>query len=169
MNGDKNKPKPEPVALDIEHIKSLLRHVDNVRDACILLAERLIKQDEVQFARILISNSLLHDASKFKGIEWEDLRVGGDSDKLKAAYVQHISTNPHHPEYWGGIKNMPRIYIAEMVCDWFARSSEAATDLRAWIKNEAIPKYKMSPQGKTYKVIKEFVDILLDKPLTRIT
>ena len=52
----------------------------------------------------------------------------------------HAETNPHHPEYWHGIENMPKVYIAEMVCDWYARSNEFGSDLREWVKDKATKK-----------------------------
>lgn len=153
---------------DIEHMKSLLRHIDNVRDAAILMGERLIKEGELEFAKNLIHNSMLHDTTKFKGIEWTDLRDGVDPEKLKAAHLQHVATNPHHPEYWGGINNMPDVYLAEMICDCYSRAIEAATDLRTWIKEKASERYDISLQGRVYKTLKRFIDLLLDKPLEEI-
>src|SRR5450755_1045681 len=82
---------------------------------------------------------LVHDASKFHGIEWEYLHKTGEvpADRLQLAVEHHRRTNEHHPEYWGGIDNMPEIFVAEMVCDWYARSQEFGTDLRVWIRGQA--------------------------------
>jgi hypothetical protein len=81
--------------------------------------------------------------------------------------MEHVQTNPHHPEYWsGGIDTMPRLYKAEMVCDWHARSSEFGTDLREWAKGKAVRKYKMNHSGRTYKEIKELLDLLLERKFT---
>jgi hypothetical protein len=35
-----------------------------------------------------------------------------------------------------------------------------------YVKEQAIPRYDISPQGKVYKWIKEFLDMLLEKPFT---
>lgn len=152
------------------HLESVLRHIKLVQAATQLLGKRLIESGETEFGRALIANGLKHDQSKFHGIEWDFLvRVSKDDDKaneyLQIAWRQHVETNEHHPEYWrgdNGISEMPRIFIAEMVCDWYARSQEMGTSLREWIKNDATKKYDMSLQGKTYKQVKFFVDMLLD-------
>ena len=156
---------------DEKHLKNLLRHVDNVSDSCLLLGERLIEAGEDELGLRLISNGYTHDHSKFSGIEWLYLRTenfGVEYDNLLAAAIrQHCTTNPHHPEYWHGIVHMPRIYLAEMVCDWSSRSHEFGNDLREWIKDKATKKFKMTVQSKVYKEIKGFVDMLLDPGFTK--
>jgi hypothetical protein len=160
-------------ASDKEHLEAVQRHISNVRSACELLAQRLIANGEDEFALALIANAMTHDQSKLHGIEWAHLRpqVAKDDPKMfTLALEAHQSTNEHHPEYWGGLNEMPRIYIAEMVCDWYARSTEMGTGLRGWIKEDATKKYDMSLHGKAYKHIKGFVDILLDpefKPIPK--
>ena len=151
-----------------KRLHSLVRHIEHVKDNCRLLADRLGEDD---FSKRLIANSYIHDQSKFHGIEWEYLAdntviyIGKDKEAFDAALAQHVHGNPHHPEYWGGIYEMPKIFIAEMVGDWFARSQEFGTDLREWITEKARDKFKFNCQCKVYKQIKEFVDIMLDKKL----
>ena len=152
----------------IEKIQSLVRHIGFVNDACQLLGSRLIKIGELEFGRILIANGLRHDKSKFHGIEWEHLWPNENEDNLKLAHKQHVETNEHHPEFWGGITYMPRVYIAEMVADWYSRSNEFGKDLRAWIKDIAMQKYNMACGSKVYKNIKQFVDLLLDPPFKNL-
>ena len=151
---------------DERHLKSLLRHIDGVRQSCILLGERLYENKNRELSRRLIANGQIHDCSKFYGIEWIYLRPefsGTEKEKLlEAAITQHVNTNPHHPEHWGGIEKMPSVYLAEMVCDWSTRSHEFGNDLRDWIKDKATKKFNMTVQSKVYKEIKVFVDLLLD-------
>ena len=151
---------------DEKHLKALLRHVDNVRQSCLLLGERLIENRNERFGIDLITNGQIHDCSKFRGSEWLYLRPElFDSDKrhlFEASRQHHVMTNPHHPEYWGSIHKMPSIYIAEMVCDWSARSHEQGNDLREWIKDKSTKMFDMKVQSKIYKEIKHFVDLLLE-------
>lgn len=116
---------------------------------------------------MLIANGMIHDNSKLRGIEWKYLHTDVKETNEEAfliAHHQHITSNPHHPEYWPcGINEMSPVYIAEMICDWHSRSSEFGTDLWEWIKEVAVPKYKVSTSGKTYKIMKEFVDLLLER------
>jgi len=151
-----------------KYLQSVLRHIGIVQDACQLLGGKLIENGEVDFGRILIANGLKHDNSKLSGIEWEYLHGDSGDDKLKIAHHQHVTTNPHHPEYWGGVKAMPRIYVAEMVCDLFARSTEFGTDLRQYVKTEFSKRHKLTTRCKEYRMIKGFMDLLLDKPFSKI-
>jgi hypothetical protein len=145
----------------------LLRHIDNVRDSCLLLGQRLISRGEEEVGRKLIANGYRHDNSKFTGIEWlylHDDVLESEPELFKAALFQHTHTNPHHPEFWpGGIDTMPREYKGEMVCDWHARSSEFGTDLRDWVKSKATKKFRMNNSGRTYKELKELLDLLLER------
>jgi hypothetical protein len=146
-------------------LRTLMRHIRNVQDNCELLAERLIEQGKHELARALLANSMLHDNSKFRGIEWEFLNENGNEQKSRAlelAIKQHRATNRHHPEYWGGIQDMPDVYVAELVCDWKARSDEFGTDLREWVKDKATKMWEFNTQSKVYRKIKKYMDLLLD-------
>ena len=151
----------------VKRRKALLRHIDNVRKNCQILGERLIERGEMQLGHKLIANGLLHDCSKFLGIEWKYLHNEIKENNPKAfenAVYHHTTTNQHHPEYWeGGIAKMPRVYLAELVCDWAARSAEFGNDLREWIKSIATKKFKMTVQSTVYKEIKNLVDLLLNE------
>ena len=150
---------------DWKHIQSITRHVDNVRTGAKLLAERMFEQGEISMARLLVQKVLAHDASKFVGVEWEHLRAGNDpSETFPMALKQHQLTNDHHPEHWGGVKNMPEICLAEMVCDFYARSIEFGTDLRAYIKDVFMPKHGFTSKTKVYQQIKKFVDLIIEEP-----
>ena len=174
-NGDKTSTKTVDVetitTLDDsrrKHLDALIRHIKLVQDASQLMGKRLIEAGDPEFAVILIANSLSHDKSKFHGIEWNHLVREENKELLQKALDQHYCTNEHHPEYWGGIADMPRIYIAEMVCDIYARSAEQGTDLRGWIKDVAVPKYNMTVRSKPYRIIKEFLDLLLEERFKKV-
>jgi hypothetical protein len=146
-----------------EHLDDLVRHIERVRENCLLLGKRLIASGRLDFGRLLIARGFVHDASKFHGIEWDYLHVGPDVDpeRLELAIEQHRRTNCHHPEFWGGLEHMPEICVAEMVCDWYARAQEFGTDLREWIDTEAAQKYRIDVRGQQYQWIQGFLDVLL--------
>lgn len=149
-----------------KQLSGIIRHINNVRDSCILLGNRLIEKGQVNTGLKLIANGHCHDQSKFSGIEWlylnDETRIK-NLDLFNAAHTQHVTTNLHHPEAWvDGIQSMPSEFLAEMVCDWHARASEFGTDLREWIKDKATKKFDMTCQSAAYREIKVFVDILLD-------
>lgn len=146
-------------------VENLLRHIRHVQDNCLVLGMKMIEAGEEELGRILIANGQVHDNSKFKGVEWDSLSDTSEPEAyLSRAISQHNRTNPHHPEYWGGIHNMPEIYVAEMVCDWKARSSEFGTDLRAWITDKAAPRFKFALNVDPVGIkITKFVDLLLEQ------
>lgn len=146
-----------------QHIDDLLAHIDRVRENARVLAERLIEVGQNNFARVLLARAHVHDASKWSGIEWEQMHMGPDvtGPPLEAAIRQHQKTNDHHPEYWDGLANMPRIAVAELCCDWLARSQEFATDLRVYIKTQAVERFNFASAPEQVKWINTFVDMLL--------
>jgi hypothetical protein len=144
-----------------KRLDKIIRHIKHVQESCQLLGEKLIDRGEFEFGKNLIANGFIHDHSKFFGIEWEHLN-GIETEGGRLALQQHQAGNMHHPEYWGGIEKVPRIFLAEMVADWKARSEEFGTDLRKWIADVAMKKYNINTHGKVYKEIKYFVDLLLE-------
>lgn len=161
--------------LTMEKIRGITRHIRNVEDNCLLLGEKLIDKGEIELGHKLIANGFIHDASKFSGIEWEYMAPGIPTKedeaklKLKMAINHHNKTNPHHPEHWNGIEFMPRVYLAEMVCDWKARSEEFGTSLRDWIDDGATKRFGFSEDDRVYKEITEFVDLLCPKPFENVS
>lgn len=151
-----------------KHLKNLIRHIDNVRANCLKLGDILIDSGEQSLGLDLIANGYVHDASKFHGIEWlylnDDCKIS-NPELFEAAHKQHVTTNKHHPEAWvDGIQGMDRLHLAELTCDWAARSSEFGSDLRDFLKSKATKRFGMTIQSKTYKEIKDFIDMLLENP-----
>ena len=157
----------EEIAAFKKKLGSRMRHIENVQETAKLLADRLADRGEFNLSRRLVQNVLRHDSSKFEGIEWEYLDIESSDkenrDKLKMAVHQHQQSNEHHPEFFtSGIDDMSQVQIAEMVCDWKARSDEFGSSLLDWIKEEASTRYGFSVRSKAYQKIKFFVDLLLD-------
>lgn len=156
-------------------VRAVARHIRNVEDNCLLLGEKLIQSGKIDLGKRLIANGMIHDASKFHGIEFEYLSIGNPSEegaklKLKLSVQQHNTTNQHHPEFWaGGIKEMPDVYVAEMVCDWKARSEEFGTSLRDWIDETATKRWEFAKDDRIYKEIMNYVDLLCEKPFEQLT
>ena len=87
-------------------------------------------------------NIVQHDLSKYGKEEYDayDDYFYGDKndarvkDKFNKAWLHHIHNNPHHWQYWLLVEDdpendrnfvcieMPKHYIIEMVCDWWAFS-----------------------------------------------
>lgn len=152
-------------------IRALTRHIRNVCDNCILLGEKLILSGEIDLGKQLIANGFIHDASKWRGIEWDSLiSLSPESEekiaklKLKLAIHQHQSNNGHHVEYWNDIHKMPDVFLAEFCADSKARSEEFGTDLRVWVDNTATKRWNFNKNDEVYKKIMYFVDLLCEKP-----
>ncbi len=168
---EENERKLKWKRLEIIH-----RHIRLVQDNCFKLAKNLHAMGEEEFARKLIANALVHDNSKFHGIEWlhlHDSEEGSkptdigyvDPENKRMAHLQHVSTNDHHPEFHGGdTLQMSRLQVAEMLCDWKARSDEFGTSLVDWMKTEGYPRFGIPKQGKIAKQMNYFLSLLLDKP-----
>jgi len=155
----------------VKQIRSLCRHINNVQANCELLGERLIEMGEVELGKKLIANGFLHDNSKFFGIEYDYL--GDDDPEVRDSRIlaiqNHSATNQHHPEFWasdGGIHLMPRIALAEAICDWKARSSEFGTSLMDFIENQAMARYGFTKEDKVYSDIMDLVNLLVERPFT---
>ena len=156
----------------LKKVDALYRHIEEVQRNCRLLGERLIEQGRDALAVQLIRNALVHDQSKFTGIEWDYLLIepqnAEEKTNLALAVGHHNRTNLHHPEAWLGIKNMPDVFIAEMVCDWKARSSEFGSAVKDWIDNGASARFGYTKRDKIYKEIMGFTKLLLDEPFKKI-
>lgn len=148
----------------IKRVEKIFRHTRIVQDNCYFLGIKLIKLGFIDLGVKLISNGQIHDNSKFKGIEFDHL-FEGDSI-LHIAVHHHASTNPHHPEYFNTIHDVPEVFICEMICDWSARSSEFGTDVRQWIADRATKKYNFKMEDEIGKKIIYYLDLLLEKPFS---
>ena len=160
---------------DLAIIQSICRHIEGVYQDCEILGERLIQSGEFELGRSLIANGLIHDNSKFYGIEYELLskpaETPEDQMKLALAVKQHNTTNKHHPEFWGKIQKMPDLFLAEMVCDWHTRSKEFGTSLLDWINGDAMKRFNFTKDDEVYTRIMRFVNMLLQpafKPVNKV-
>jgi hypothetical protein len=156
-------------------IRGITRHIRNVEDNCFILGEKLIMLGEINLGKQLIANGFVHDASKFHGIEFEYMAPGvsvnneGAKLKLKIAIHHHQTTNLHHVEAWsGGIKDMPDVYLAELVCDIKARSEEFGTSLLDYIENEGIKRWDITKEDEIYIKMMKFVNLLCNKPFEKL-
>lgn len=151
-----------------EKLDSVLRHIAHVRDNCILLGKRLIARGEQEFGLKLIQRGLMHDSSKLNILEFKWLNQTADKDKLKIAIEYHQYSNDHHVESWGSIELMPRIALAELVCDIKARSEEFGQDIRKYLNEEFNKKHGLTPRSRVSKIIKDFLDLLVEPSFKKL-
>lgn len=151
-----------------KRIEDLLTHLADMRQTAVRLGMKLIDEGEFDMGRLLMANACLHDQSKFFGVEWDVIVLGNRPDLLKTAVEQHNHSNSHHPEYWGSIHKMDDVHLAEMCCDWKARSVKFGTGLREWIDTEAMSRYGFTKNDPVYAKIQRFVGMILDEPFKRL-
>lgn len=176
---DPTKPKitrgvKKRIELSLRKVKGIVGHIRNVQDNCLALGEKLMANGEIELGREIIARAFRHDNSKFYGIEWDNMAPGveitdgGAKLKLKLAVNHHNQTNPHHPEYWGSIHQMPRVAVGEMVADWKARSEEFGSSLRDWIRDAATKRFGFTEKDPVYTLVMSYVDLICEKPFTEI-
>ena len=156
---------------DRERLDGLLRHINQVRENCQILADKLMEVNEIDLARRLLQLSFTHDNSKFAGIEWQFLTNPQETNKagLKYAVEHHQRVNGHHPEYWQrGINDMPLVYRYEMIADIVARSSEMGTSARDFITDTMPKKYNFPKDGEVHKQLIAILDMLCSRPFEPI-
>jgi hypothetical protein len=56
---------------------------------------------------------------------------------------------------------MPKVYVAEMVCDWYARSTEFGTGIKDWIDGKALGKFNFTKEDPVYAEVQEMLSLLL--------
>jgi hypothetical protein len=163
--------------LELKYLEQLLSHINLVQQNAIKIAKILLEEGKHNLAKNLLKNVASHDASKFVGIEWDYLKVYAYKKKLNKqektnlmiAIQHHCTTNPHHPEYWNGIHNMPELYLIELTCDWRARAIEFGTDLRDWIHEHAFNRYNFNEHDHVYGIINKYLSILCNKQFAQLS
>lgn len=117
-----------------EYKSYILEHIVNINTARIEYGDRLCEILHISPFKLVLP-IMVHDKSKWSEEEFDSYRQYfypcSDEEPNKEifdiAWKHHYQNNPHHPEYWvdedsGIIKDMPPIYIAEMLLDWEAMS-----------------------------------------------
>lgn len=136
---------PEQREKELENLKYVQTHIDNVRtawnnmkstEACVGIIEQYCKMDIAVFFDYMDKKIYIHDQSKFSKEEWEPYRKNfypiNDKEKeynksdFEAAWKHHYTVNHHHWDYWYKVKKdvdaMPLEDIIEECCDWIAMS-----------------------------------------------
>lgn len=118
---------------------------------------------------------IAHDQSKTESDEYEayDRYFYGKNKSYQvmqdfnSAWLKHIHRNPHHWQYWILINDnpkegkivldMPKNYIVEMICDWWAFSWKDGnlTEIFKWYDEH---KDYMKLSSKTRKTVEDILD-----------
>ena len=136
---------PEQKEKEMENLKYVKTHIDNVRTAwnnmkstesCTDIIKSYSTMEIGAFIEYMDKKIYIHDQSKFSKEEWEPYRKNfypiNDKEKednkadFEAAWKHHYTVNHHHWDYWYKVKKdvnaMPLEDIIEECCDWIAMS-----------------------------------------------
>lgn len=131
----------------IEHFEELCEHKKILIDSCKILSVYFLKENKEDFALNLMKRAFVHDISKLSKFEFHaadafdsfskhtNTRNHNFSNDEKIFLHEHWKNNKHHPEHWDDVNNMTDVDIAEMVCDWHARSVEFEDNLIEYIEH----------------------------------
>lgn len=157
----------------IEHFEELCEHKKILIDSCKVLSIYFLKRGDEDFALQLMKRAFIHDISKLSKFEFHaadafnsfskntNTRTHNFSKDEKIFLTEHWKNNKHHPEHWDDVTNMTDIDIAEMVCDWHARSVEFEDDLLDYI--EYRQETRFSFPDTMYSRIMYYANILLSE------
>lgn len=155
----------------IKHFEELCIHKKFLIDSCYKLSVHYLQLNDEEFALKLMRRAFVHDISKLSEFEFHASDAFGSfkNNSKKRDYMfsesemvflqEHWKNNKHHPEHWEDITLMEDIDIAEMVCDWHARSVEFNDNLIEYIKYRQETRFAFPDD--MYKKILHYADILL--------
>lgn len=153
------------------YIRDLINHKKYFFESAYKLSSYFLENNQEDMALEIVKRAFIHDFSKLSENEFSSFMVFKNyNSSLKNADVsyceeekvfltEHWKHNRHHPEYWSDINDMSEIDIAEMVCDWHARSTEFNTDLREFIAVRQENRFQFSEE--ILKKVTKYVEILL--------
>lgn len=172
----------------LEQLDDIMIHIGFVMKAGHKLCRKLMIAGEEDKAIGLLQRILVHDFSKslvdeFYGMAEFSHDVSAlknpnsnhvGSGKMKAIKL-HWTRNDHHPEYWTITipdtltnstpipidENMLDLAIAEMCCDWYARSIQFGTDVMEFYEIKSKVRWKFTENQD--KLIKKYLSMLQEK------
>ena len=103
-----------------------------------------------------------HDDSKYSEEEFEPYAQKWYNNNRTPEYDEackhHVMNNEHHPNYWLG-KDMPYIYILEMLCDWgsFGIAKGDITELLDYYYSKAKDDEDKNLSDNTKTIIEEIL------------
>lgn len=150
-----------------EYTKYINEHIMNIHNAYVIYKDILCEKLNIS-PSLLLSNINKHDQSKYSDEEFNAYRNYfypcndeiKDEKMFNNAWEHHYKENPHHEDYWiddSGIpKDMPKIYIAEMLLDWAAMAITFDDNVYEYYTKERDNK---TFSDNTKKIIDSVIDI----------
>lgn len=165
--------------MSVKYDQYLENHKSNVAKGFYWLRENLpeVVESNDSFEWQICMN---HDTSKSDPEEYDAYDkyfYGGNRSyavvqDFRKAWLRHIHMNPHHWQHWILINDdpgegmiimdMPRVYIVEMICDWWAFSwaKENLNEIFAWYDEH---KDYMKLSDNTRKTVEDILNKIKSK------
>jgi hypothetical protein len=136
-----------------KYLKYVLEHKKNVFIECMKIA----MQHEGKTRRKLIIHAFAHDLSKFLPCEFipyarwfygNEIKIDHEilKEQFNKAWEHHYKNNKHHEDHWSG-KDMPYLYIMQLIADWKGMSRKFGdTAQEYYLKN--YKKFNMTYQTR---------------------
>jgi len=140
-----------------QYLDNFITHKQLVLKYTTILGKHFLAEGNAIGIR-LIANGYIHDIEKFLPLSIKYFSKPGEDCRLVSN--RHYEKTQHHPEYWEGIQNMPELFLAEMVCDWMARSMEYKDDIFKWMEGPALKRYNFTKDDEVYNSIIKFINII---------
>lgn len=169
----------------LTQLDDIMVHVGFVMKAGHKLSRKLMLSGEEDKAIGLLQRILMHDFSKslvdeFYGMakfsedmaSMKDPNVKRVADGKMDAIKLHWSRNDHHPEFWTAVmpntltnsepieisSEMSELSIAEMCCDWYARSMQFNSNVLDFYKIMSKDRWKFTKEQD--ELIVKFLSML---------
>lgn len=167
---DKEKQKlEEEIEITLKKVEIIQRHKQKIIENCEIIGKKLIEAGEILLGIRLISNSYVHDNSKFDSpLQFNYLFQTENKEMLKLAVEEHSSTENHHANFYEDVNSIPACKIAEIIADLAARSAEQGTSLKDYLEDIYYPKYNIKQNSRMDKYIRKFVNLLLEEKFKKL-
>ena len=157
-------------AKEHEYDSYIKEHINNVKKSFNYRVYAIKNALQLSNDEIMeLKNKIMkHDESKYSEEEFEPYRQwfhpepGEEKNKelFDKAWEHHYTVNDHHPEYWKG-KDMSKVAIAEMICDWEAMSHKFGGNPLEYFEKERYKKKKVMSE-KTFEIVDNALHAIYD-------
>lgn len=156
----------------LKQLKDIIIHKEYIIESCGILAKYLFKTGRENEALDLMKRAFSHDISKLSDSEFYGMakyvnemglkNTNNDISTEKEKYINmHRNKNKHHPEYWDSPTEMYELDIMELVCDWFARSTQFNTNAIEFLYSQQETRFHFPKE--IFNKIEKYLNILIQE------
>ena len=155
----------------LKQLEDIIIHKKYIIETCGILAKYLFKNKREAEGLLLMERAFSHDMSKLSDSEFYGMakyvnemglsnNTNNDISEEKEKFINmHRDNNKHHPEYWNSPTEMSELDIMELVCDWFARSTQFNTDVIEFLHSRQETQFHFPKE--IFNKIENYLNILI--------